>query len=45
MYPSGDAFDCPQVAEMLAPISMSRRRDRPRHMTRLPGGGSLPRAR
>jgi transposase InsO family protein len=39
------AFDYPHRAGMLAPISMSRSRAKPRHMTILPGGGSLPRAR
>ncbi len=38
-------FNYPHRAGMSAPSWMSRRRDRPRHMTVLPGGGSLPRAR
>jgi hypothetical protein len=39
------AFDYPHRAGMFAPISMSRRRDSPRHITIFPGGGSLARAR
>ena len=40
------AFQLPTFfAPMIAPNSMSVRRDSPRHMTMLPGGGSLVRAR
>ena len=40
------AFNYPQAeAASMAPSLMSVRRVRPRHMTVLPGGGSLARAR
>ncbi len=40
------AFQLPTIsAPMVAPSLMSVRRDRPRHMTVFPGGGSLARAR
>jgi hypothetical protein len=39
-------FQLPTIlAPMMAPIAMSVRRDIPHHMTILPGGGSLARAR
>ena len=41
-YVSGYPFNYPQIcAPMIAPNPMSVRRDIPRHMTVLPGGGSL----
>jgi hypothetical protein len=41
-----DGFQLPTIfAPITTPNSMSVRRDSPRHMTILPGGGSLARAR
>jgi hypothetical protein len=39
-YASGDAVDCPQLAELVAPILMPGEWDRPRHMAVLAGRGS-----
>ena len=45
-YPSGVPFQLPTIsAPTTAPSAMSVSRDSPRHMTVLPGGGSLARAR
>jgi hypothetical protein len=47
-YASGEASNYPQIGAArasLAPRAMSVSRDRPRHMTMFPGGGSLLRAK
>ncbi|MBI3676656.1 MAG: hypothetical protein HY243_08575 [Proteobacteria bacterium] len=45
LYTVMQSFDYPQFRPADAPISMLARRDSPRHMTMLPGAGSLARAR